>query len=42
MLEERENAIRQMPRNAEVIELLKKFSDKGRFPHDNKLSHRKT
>jgi hypothetical protein len=35
MPEEMEKAIREMPRDAEVIDLLKKLSGEGRFLRDN-------
>jgi hypothetical protein len=36
MPEETEKAIREMPRAAEVIELLKKFPKRPRFLRDNR------
>jgi hypothetical protein len=35
MPEEMEKAIREMPRDAEVTDLLKKLSAEARFPRDN-------
>ncbi len=35
MPEELEKAIREMPRDAEVIDLLKNFLTRARFPRDN-------
>ena len=42
MPEKMEKAIRKMPRDTEVIELLKKFPREARLRCDNELSHRKT
>jgi len=36
MPEEMQKAIREMPRDAEVIELLKNFPTRARFPRDNR------
>jgi hypothetical protein len=42
MPDEMEKAIREMPRDAEVIELLKNVSEEGPRLRDNELSQRKT